>query len=284
MLERLIDNAANYLNAQANLNINVMTGTAGSKTVVLPRSQETALKTVAALLLRGYLDRGPNVGLGGLSVTSIINDPQYQFYVETLKTELSRLQMLSPVNVELLIDSAIGYLNSQTCMVQSLLSGSTGNKSVSLPGSYASQVKLIAGLMLRVVLSRGNASGLNLQNVISDPEHAVIGELIKTGIAKLKSLSAVNTEYILDKAVRLTNLHSETAIAALSGTAGSKVLVGSENEVAVVMAVAGYMLKDAVADNDVSQKNSLFINSLFNKLRASSARAPILVANEPIEY
>ena len=78
--ESLIDNAINYVNLRAGLSMSAMSGTAGSKTASLTGNQSVIVKLLSTLMVRAYVDRGPNTTVGGLSVTSIINDPQYALY------------------------------------------------------------------------------------------------------------------------------------------------------------------------------------------------------------
>jgi hypothetical protein len=75
-LAALIDNAINYVNLRAGLS---MTTTVGGS-VTLTGNQSVVVKLLSTLMLRAYLDRGPNTGLGGLSVNSVITDPQYALY------------------------------------------------------------------------------------------------------------------------------------------------------------------------------------------------------------
>lgn len=75
-LAALIDNAINYVNLRAGLS---MSPTAGG-VATLTGNQSVVVKLLSTLMLRAYLDRGPNTGLGGMSVNSIITDPQYALY------------------------------------------------------------------------------------------------------------------------------------------------------------------------------------------------------------
>jgi len=72
----LIDNAINYVNLRCGLSMATTVG--GS--VTLTGNQSVVVKLLATLMVRAYVDRGPNTAVGGLSVTSIINDPQYALY------------------------------------------------------------------------------------------------------------------------------------------------------------------------------------------------------------
>ena len=77
-MEKLIDNAVNYVNLNAGTSIAAMAGVAGAKTLTCTRSEADTVKIFAALLQRVYLKTGStNVGIGGLSVNTVTNDSSY---------------------------------------------------------------------------------------------------------------------------------------------------------------------------------------------------------------
>jgi len=55
--------------------------------------------------------------------------------------------------------------------------------------------------------------------------------------------SLANIEYLIDNAIDFINLEAGTSIADLSGTAASKSLTGSENEIVVVKALSALCLR-----------------------------------------
>lgn len=83
----LIDNAINYVNLRTGLSM----GTTAGGSVTLTGNQSVVVKIAATLWVRAYVDRGPNTAVGGLSVTSIINDPQYQFLSNMLEAGILAL-------------------------------------------------------------------------------------------------------------------------------------------------------------------------------------------------
>lgn len=90
-VEYLIDDSIDYINSQAGLNISNLTGAAGSKTVTVTSAQSPIIKALASLLIRAYLDKGPNIGVGGVGVTAISTDPQYDMHMKMLKNGIKRL-------------------------------------------------------------------------------------------------------------------------------------------------------------------------------------------------
>ena len=91
-LEYLIENAIDYVNMEANKTIADLSGAAGSKSIVGTEPEIFTVKCATILMLRAYLDRGPNATLSGMSVSTVIADPQYAFWSETLQVALNRLR------------------------------------------------------------------------------------------------------------------------------------------------------------------------------------------------
>ena len=91
-VEYLIDDAIDYINSQAGTSISNMSGAAGSKTLTVTAAQAPIIKQLAALLVRAYLDKGPNVSVGGLGVSAIVGDPQYKVAMMMVKTGIRRLR------------------------------------------------------------------------------------------------------------------------------------------------------------------------------------------------
>ena len=272
-LEKLIDNAINYINLNANTTITALAGDAGSKTVNVDRLEAPVVKNLAALLIRAYKDRGPQAGLGGLTVTSVTSDPQYQLFTDEIKAGISRLQTLSATNVEVLIDNAIGYVNSVTGLQMALMTGDAGSKTAALTGSQAFVVKLIAGILLKVNLSRGSVGSVDVSNVTKDPEHSVLGELITTSIQGLKTLSATYIENIVNDTIRYINSKAGTSIAALTGDAGSKSLVGTDAQVVAVKLLATSTLKEMLGQRVTPFRRQMIDESISSLMGCSFSRA-----------
>ena len=89
-LEYLIDRAINFINAETGSSISNLSGSPLSVTVT--GAQEMAVKALSELLLRAYLDKGPNVGVAGLSVTQVMADPHYKTYSKLFRMSLDRLR------------------------------------------------------------------------------------------------------------------------------------------------------------------------------------------------
>jgi len=88
--EYLIKNAVDYINLMAGTSIS-FTPSAGSENLVASDNEIVVVKFATTLLLRAYLDRGPNVSVGGLSLSSVISDPQYAFYAPQLTLMVEKL-------------------------------------------------------------------------------------------------------------------------------------------------------------------------------------------------
>ena len=74
ILEYKIDDAIDYVNLQAGLSIADLSGSAESKSITGTDGQIMVVKWLTNMMLRAYKEKGEQVGLGGLSVTYVIND------------------------------------------------------------------------------------------------------------------------------------------------------------------------------------------------------------------
>jgi hypothetical protein len=90
-LEYIIKNAVDHINAQAGTNIS-FTPAAGAASLIASDIEIITTKNLSTLLLRAYVDRGPNTSVGGLSVTTVANDPQYNIFMELVKDDIIRLR------------------------------------------------------------------------------------------------------------------------------------------------------------------------------------------------
>jgi len=93
-VEYLIDNAIDYINAQAGISIADLSGDVESKSLTGTDSQIFVVKTLSALLLRSYHDKGPNVGIQAQSVVAITSDPQYVLFMKLIDSAIERLKDL----------------------------------------------------------------------------------------------------------------------------------------------------------------------------------------------
>ena len=88
--EYVIKNAVDYVNAVAGTSIS-FTPAAGAASLTADDDEIVTVKFASVLLLRTYHDRGPNTSVAGLSVTSLIGDPQFTLFRELLNPLLRRL-------------------------------------------------------------------------------------------------------------------------------------------------------------------------------------------------
>jgi len=65
---------------------------AGSKVVSITEAQEPAFLSGAALMLRAYNDKGPNMAVQAQSISTIISDPHYRVFNMMFKQSLKRLR------------------------------------------------------------------------------------------------------------------------------------------------------------------------------------------------
>lgn len=91
-LEYLIDNAINYINLETGLSMSNLTGVTPNMAVTLTSAQEVVVKMLSALLVRAYLDKGPNVAVQSINVTSIISDPHYRIFMKLINKGIKRLR------------------------------------------------------------------------------------------------------------------------------------------------------------------------------------------------
>jgi len=94
-LENVIDGAVDQVNLLAGTSIAYMGGVAGSKELSCTGAQMAVVKPVAILMVRAFLDRGPNTAIQALSVSALISDPQYSFYKWAINNGLHALRGMS---------------------------------------------------------------------------------------------------------------------------------------------------------------------------------------------
>ena len=94
-IELLVDGIISYINSECGAGIphfrDDTVNAAGSKVVSITESQEAAFLAGAALMLRAYNEKGPNVALPGQSITQVIQDPHYRVWSMLLKGAINRL-------------------------------------------------------------------------------------------------------------------------------------------------------------------------------------------------
>jgi len=79
---------------QAGLTIADLSGDAESKSITGTDGQILAVKWLTNLMLKAYKEKGEQVGIGSLSVTYIINDPDYKVSMMVIEKAIERLKEL----------------------------------------------------------------------------------------------------------------------------------------------------------------------------------------------
>jgi len=103
---------------------------------------------------------------------------------------------ISKAKVEALIDNAINYINLETGLSISNMSGSSGSKSVTVTSGQAPIVKALASLYVRAYVDHGPEAavgGMNVNVVNDDPQLALLRSIVDRGIMLLRSRSFART-------------------------------------------------------------------------------------------
>jgi len=90
--EYLIDNAIDYINAEAGTSIADLSGAGGSKSLVGSEAENLAVKALSVLYLRQYVDHGPYPMVGGLNVDNQSIDPQLRLQQRIVNRLIQRLR------------------------------------------------------------------------------------------------------------------------------------------------------------------------------------------------
>lgn len=94
ILEYKIDDAIDYINLQTGKSIADLSGSAESKSITGTGGEILAVKWLTNLMLQAYLEKGGQVGLAGLSVTYVLNNPDYQASTMVFEKAIERLKDL----------------------------------------------------------------------------------------------------------------------------------------------------------------------------------------------
>jgi len=94
ILEYKIDDAIDWINLQAGLTIADLSGTAGAKNITATDGQILAVKWLTNLMLKAYKEKGEQAGIAALSVTYIVNDPDYKMSMLIVEKAIERLKEL----------------------------------------------------------------------------------------------------------------------------------------------------------------------------------------------
>ena len=90
-LEYMIDNAIDTVNLRAGTSIADLAGAAESKSITGSESEILVVKELTVLLIRVLKDRGPHVAPTGLSPSTVLADPQYDYYSKAIREDIKRL-------------------------------------------------------------------------------------------------------------------------------------------------------------------------------------------------
>lgn len=94
-VEYMIDNVIDYVNLEIGSSIADLSGSVGSKSLTCDEKYLPLIKLLSALMIRAYTDRGPNAAVSGLSVTSVLADPQYDLFTKVFERSINRLRTRS---------------------------------------------------------------------------------------------------------------------------------------------------------------------------------------------
>jgi hypothetical protein len=95
-IELLVDAMISHINVETGASIahfrDDTVNADGSKVVSITEAQEPAFLAGAALMLRAFNDKGPNVSISGQSVSQVLQDPHYAVWNRVFRQALSRLR------------------------------------------------------------------------------------------------------------------------------------------------------------------------------------------------
>lgn len=90
IVEYLIKNAVDYINLMAGTSITFVPS-AGSEDLTASDSEIMVVKTLTALMIRAYKDRGPQVSVAGFSAQAVVSDPQYRLFSQLVRRGINVL-------------------------------------------------------------------------------------------------------------------------------------------------------------------------------------------------
>jgi hypothetical protein len=99
ILEYKIDDAIDYVNAEAGTSIAALTGTAETKSFTYTAPENLAVKGLVNLMLRAFKEKGEQVGISSLSVTYLQSDPDFRLSMQVVDRTIERLKM-PPICIE----------------------------------------------------------------------------------------------------------------------------------------------------------------------------------------
>ena len=78
-VEYLLKNVTDYINLEAGTSIS-FTPLAGAETFTASDNEIIVSKMGTVLMMRAYLDRGPNASVASVNITAVISDPQFKVF------------------------------------------------------------------------------------------------------------------------------------------------------------------------------------------------------------
>ena len=88
-LEYLIDNVIDYVNLLTGRTISHVSG----NNLTADYDEIMVVKTLSALMIRAYKDRGPQATAGGaLNIAVVVADPQYNLFTKLVNQAINRLR------------------------------------------------------------------------------------------------------------------------------------------------------------------------------------------------
>ena len=90
--EYLVKKAVEHVNLKVGCSVSFVPSD-GAQSLTATDAQLTCIQNLAALLLRAYMDRGPNTAIAGLSITSLTGDPQYSLLIKLIDEQIVELRM-----------------------------------------------------------------------------------------------------------------------------------------------------------------------------------------------
>jgi len=95
-IELFMDGMISFINTETGASLahfrDDTVNAAGRKVVSITEAEESAFLSGAALMLRAYNDKGPNMNVGPLGMNAIISDPHYRVFNMMFKQSLNRLR------------------------------------------------------------------------------------------------------------------------------------------------------------------------------------------------
>jgi hypothetical protein len=99
ILEYKIDDAIDYVNAEAGTTIAALTGTAETKSFVYTAPENLAVKGLVNLMLKAYKEKGQQVGIQSMSLSYLESNPDFALSMQVLKDMIERLKK-PPIIIE----------------------------------------------------------------------------------------------------------------------------------------------------------------------------------------